>query len=162
MSRLSGQLALNDDVMITPVSELPEEVRAQAACATDDFAVTRTRERAGSSIVDADSVRLLDRFREPRTLVDAVILFARKKGRRHRGARQRVSISKSMIQRRVLVPVEPVQQPREDAPEWQAGTRLPIGEIVRTLQRLDDGEVYLITRPNGERAVLKVERASAG
>ena len=162
MSRLSGQLALNDDVMITPVSELPEEVRAQAACATDDFAVTRTRERAGSSIVDADSVRLLDRFREPRTLVDAVILFAREK----RVDATEVLDSaypflKSMIQRRVLVPVEPVQQPLEDAAEWQAGTRLPIGEIVRTLQRLDDGEVYLITRPNGERAVLKVERASA-
>lgn len=160
MSRLSGMLALNDDVIITPVSELSEEVRAQAECTADDFAITRTRERTGSSIVDADSVRLLHRFREPRTIVDAVILYSREKSLDANAVLDSAyPFLKSMLQRRVLVPADSEAQRHESAPaEWSAGTRLAIGEILRGLQRLDDGDVYLLARPDGEHAIVKIDR----
>jgi serine/threonine-protein kinase len=160
MSAMSGMLALNDDVVITPVRELPEELRTQAACALDDFAVTRTRERAGSSIVDADSMRLLDRFREPRTLVDAVILFAREQ---HKEANDVLESAypflKNMVQRRVLVRADSLElDTADESAGWTAGTRLTVGEIVRTLQVLDDTEVYLIKRPDQTHAILKLAR----
>ena len=43
MTPLPALFALNDDVVIMPVSELSEETRAQAECRPDDFAISRTR-----------------------------------------------------------------------------------------------------------------------
>ena len=73
-------LALNEDVLIVPVADLPEEARLRADGRPGEFAVSRVHGRSGSSIVDADAAGLLDRFREPRTVVEAVILFSRERG----------------------------------------------------------------------------------
>jgi eukaryotic-like serine/threonine-protein kinase len=160
MSGMAGMLALNDDVIITPVSELSDDVRAQAECQPSDFAVSRTRGRSGSSIIDEDSARLLDRFREPRSVVEAVILYAREKSADAGEVLESAyPFIKGMVQRQVLVAADSLkEQGDEIAAAWGAGTRLPIGEIVRALQVLDDSEVYQITRPNGDLAVLKVDR----
>ena len=160
MSGIAGMLALNDDVIITPVSELSEDVRAQAECRPSDFAVSRTRGRGGSSIIDADSARLLDRFREPRSIVEAVILFAHeKRADANEVLESAYPFLKGMVQRQVLVAANASEAQSEAEPaQWTAGTRLPIGDIVRSLQVLDDSEVYQIAPPDGERAILKVER----
>ena len=76
---LSGVFTLNEGVLIIPVTDLPEESRTQVECEPGDFAVSRVQSRSSSKIIDADAADLLSRFREPRTMVEAVILFARKK-----------------------------------------------------------------------------------
>lgn len=160
MSGISGTLSLNDDVIITAVSELSEELREQAECKPGQFAISRTRGRGGSSIIDADSARLLDRFREPRTIVEAVILYAREKAADATEVLESAyPFLKGMVQRQVLV-ASNGERPstQESSTAWGPRTRLPIGEVVRALQVLDDSAVYLIARPNGERAVLKIER----
>ncbi|MEO8335163.1 MAG: lanthionine synthetase LanC family protein, partial [bacterium] len=112
------------------------------------------------SIIDADSARLLDRFREPRSVVDAVILYAREKSADATEVLESAyPFLKGMVQRQVLVAATALEPKSVGAPaDWSAGTRLPIGDIVRSLQVLDDTEVYQIIRPGGERAILKVER----
>src|SRR5215217_1806080 len=77
MLSLTGPLTLPDDVLLIPVADLPEETRGQLECDPDDVAVSRLQGRTGSRIVDAGAADLLARFREPRTLVEAVILFGR-------------------------------------------------------------------------------------
>jgi len=162
MSGMTGMLSLNDDVMITPVAELPDEARAQVECSPDAFAVTRIRGRGGSSIIDAASARLLDRFRDPRTVAEAVILFARDAGTDAGEVLEGAyPFLKNMVQRQVLVAASQSPPPAGTAP-WSAGTRLAVGEIARTLQALDDGEVYQIVRPDGELAILKIARARPG
>ena len=75
----SGLFTLNEGVLIIPVTDLPEESRTQVECEPGDFAVSRVQSRSSSKIIDADAADLLSRFREARTVVEAVILFARKK-----------------------------------------------------------------------------------
>src|SRR5438552_18917894 len=75
----SGLFTLNEAVLIIPVTDLPEESRTQMEYERGDFAVSRLQSRSSSKIIDADAADLLSRFREPRTVVEAVILFARKK-----------------------------------------------------------------------------------
>jgi serine/threonine-protein kinase len=92
--------------------------------------------------------------------VDAVILYARETSAdANEVLESAYPFLKGMVQRQVLVAAGTAQMKSEDAPaDWSAGTRLAIGEIIRSLQVLDDTEVYQITRPDGERAILKVER----
>jgi eukaryotic-like serine/threonine-protein kinase len=163
MTHVAGLLLLNDDVIITPVSELSQELRAQAECLPEDVAVSRLRGRGGSTIVDADSARLLDRFREPRTLVEAVILYAREKGAAPTEVLESAyPLLKGMVQRGVLVhPEARGDRNGDSSAPWTAATRLPIGRVVRALQVLDDGEVYQLERPDGEPAILKVAQGDA-
>ena len=162
-SVLSSVLALNDDVVITPVSELPADTRRDAGAAPGEFAVSRVRGRGGSSIVDADSAQLLDRFRDPLTIVDAVILFARAKGADATEVLEGAyPFLRGMVQKQVLVPT--ATGGTQDTPAiatWDIGTELPMGTIVRVLQRLDAGDVFQLRRPDGELAVLKAHLQSA-
>lgn len=66
-------LILPRDVLIVPVSELPGELRGQIEHAEGDCSITRPRSRATTSIIDAATAALLERFRSPSTIVDAVI-----------------------------------------------------------------------------------------
>lgn len=161
MSGLGGLLELNDDVVITPVLDLPEELRREAECTDNDFAVSRVRGRGGSSIIDAESAQLLNRFREPLTIVDAVILFARAKGADVSEVLDGAyPFLRGMVQRQVLIsPEDRAAERNVSAIEWDAGTELPFGVITRVLQRLDEGEVFQIRRTNGSLAVLKAHRA---
>lgn len=163
MSALGGLLELNDDVVITPALDLPEEVRREAECTDSDFAVSRVRGRGGSSIIDAESALLLNRFREPRTIVDAVILFARAKGADVAEVLDGAyPFLRGMVQRQVLISPEDRGAERHvAAAEWDAGKELPVGVITRVLQRLDDGEVFQVRGTDGELAVLKAHRARA-
>ena len=73
-------LVLPPDVVIAPLAELPAELRDQIEHKTGDYSVTRPRARTMSSIVDGTTAALLDQFRAPTTIVDAVIAFSRAEG----------------------------------------------------------------------------------
>src|ERR1051326_5822950 len=68
------------DVTVTPLAALPPELRAQVAHSDRDYAVTRARSRTPSSVVDARTAALLETFRSPTTIVDAVIAFGQAEG----------------------------------------------------------------------------------
>src|SRR5947199_10229277 len=69
-------LILPSDVEIVPVDELPAELRDQLDHTAGDCSITRPRTRTTSSIVDAQTAALLERFRTPATIVDAVIAYS--------------------------------------------------------------------------------------
>lgn len=159
---LRSVLALNDDVVITPVSELPDDLRRDADAAPGDYAVSRSRGRGGSSIVDADSVQLLNRFRDPSTIVDAVIMFARSTGADATDVLEGAyPFLRGMLQKQVLIPAAIDGAPiAPSVPTWDVGTVLPVGTISRVLQRLDAGDVFQLRLPDGDLAVLKAHRES--
>ena len=68
------------DVIITPLAQLAPELREQIGHQAGDCAVTRPRSRTPSSIVDARTASLLEKFRSPTTIVDAVIAFGAAEG----------------------------------------------------------------------------------
>src|SRR5206468_525699 len=65
------------DVIIVPVAELSEELRGTLDAPDGEFLVSRPGARTGSRIVDEQSADLLERFRSPARIVDAVIAFSR-------------------------------------------------------------------------------------
>jgi serine/threonine-protein kinase len=161
---LSGTFILNEGVLIIPVSDLPEESRTQLECEPGDFAVSRLQSRSSSKIIDPDAADLLSRFRDQRTVVEAVILFARKKqldpGKVLEGA---YPFLRDMIGGGFLVQSDHVLDQQEGAPragQIIAGMRVMGALVLRTIQVLEDTEVYLLSKA-GEFLVLKIERLSS-
>ncbi len=162
MSNLSGLLALNEDVVLVPVADLPPESRAQIDCDTADFAVSRLQSRSGSKIIDAKAASLLGLFREPRTVAEVVILFGREKRVDPEDVLEGAyPMLRSMLAEGILVPVGGDGDMQPEGTRWVAGDYLVSGTVVRTLQVLDDTEVYLLRRPDGQWSVLKLERSLA-
>jgi serine/threonine-protein kinase len=160
--KLSLPLAWNDDVLLLPVDELPDEVRAKIDCSPDDFALSRPQARSGAKILDAAAADLVGRFREPRTLVEAVILYGRSRGLDPQevleGAFPLIS---GLVEGGFLVPASDGAVPpasRGLDSRWQGGEKLAAGRVARVLQVLEDTEVYLLQRPDAPLSVLKIER----
>src|SRR5262249_61715876 len=70
-------LVLPRDLLIIPVTELSDEVRRQFDCADTDYAVTRPHARTRSQIIDAAGAELLEEFRKPKTIVEAILAYTR-------------------------------------------------------------------------------------
>ncbi|HEY9422342.1 MAG TPA: hypothetical protein VIW92_13070, partial [Thermoanaerobaculia bacterium] len=70
---ITDRLLLLPDAVLVPVADLPDDVRGRFEHEEGDFALTHPRLRAPSRILDARSAGLLEQFRTPRTIVEAVI-----------------------------------------------------------------------------------------
>ncbi|MET8040633.1 lanthionine synthetase LanC family protein [Micromonospora sp. NPDC005215] len=73
---LLGPLLLPPDVTITPVAQLPAQLRGQLEQEPDEHCVTRPNARTASTIVDSAGAALLAEFRQPTTIADAVLAFS--------------------------------------------------------------------------------------
>src|SRR5262245_23951139 len=159
MSRLLGKLVLNEDVLLIPVLDLPDESRSQFECNDDDVAVSRMGGRSGSKIVDADAAALLNRFREPRSAVEAVILFARERSLEPDSVLESAyPMLRSMAEGGVLIPAEEPGQESQAPGAVAAGSAVLGGVVLRTLQVLEDTEVCLLAHASAPRSVLKIQR----
>jgi serine/threonine-protein kinase len=165
VASISRPLVLNDGVVIVPVGELPDESRARIDCNPGDFAISRLNSRNGSKIVDGDAAQLLSRFREQRSVVEAVILFAREKRLEPEKVLENAyPFLRNMIEGGFLVPTG--QEPTGTsgvAPSGtiEVGSRIAGGSVLRTLQVLEDTEVFLLAREDGSYSALKIERLSS-
>ena len=155
-------LVLPPDVVIAPVAQLPPELRDQIEHKTGDYSVTRPRARTMSSIVDGQTAALLDRFREPTTIVDAVIAFSRAEGLDPRETLDDAfAVLGGFVNEGLLVAAD------SDLAEPIATTLAPgdsVGgfEVVAPVHVVVDTEVYIAHGSDGSPAALKVARAGAG
>ena len=74
---ITDALVLPEDVLLVPVRDLPADLIRGLGADDDDYALTRPQTRAASKIVDSQSARLLESFRQPTTVVAAVIAFSK-------------------------------------------------------------------------------------
>ena len=155
-------LVLPADVVIAPVAELPAELRDQIEHKTGDYSVTRPRARTMSSIVDGKTAALLDTFRAPTTIVDAVIAFSRAEGLDPRETLDDAfAVLGGFVNEGLLVPAD------SELAEPIASTLAPgdasgAFEVVAPVHVLVDTEVYLAHAADGSPVALKVGRAGAG
>lgn len=160
----SDLFTLNEGVLIVPVTDLPEESRTQMEYERGDFAVSRVQSRSGSKIIDADAADLLSRFHEPRTVVEAVILFARAKQLDPgKVLEDSYPFLRSMINGGFLVQSDHALEQQKGTPtsgQLDIGTRVNGATLLRTLHVLEDTEVYLLSNQDGLLSVLKIERRS--
>jgi serine/threonine-protein kinase len=151
-------LILPSDVEIVPVDELPPELRDQLDHAAGDCSITRPRTRTTSSIVDAQTAALLERFRTPATIVDAVIAYSTEAGTDPRATLDEAfPVLGGFVSDGLLVapdsdlalPIDPTLVPGELAGGF---------EIVAPVQVIVDTEVHLARGASGEHVALKVAR----
>jgi eukaryotic-like serine/threonine-protein kinase len=70
---------LNDDVLITSVTKLRQDIRNQILCKETDYILTRPGGRAKSLLIDQEVAEFLQSFRVPITVKHAAEIFLKKR-----------------------------------------------------------------------------------
>jgi serine/threonine-protein kinase len=146
------------DVLIVPVDELPAELRDQIDHRDGDCSITRPRTRMTSSIIDAQTASLLERFRAPATIVDAVLAYSAAAGADPRATLDEAfGVLQRFVNEGLLVPPDSeLARPIDIA--LAPGDAACDFEVVMPVHVLLDTEVHLARAANGELAALKMAR----
>ena len=149
------------DVVLVPVISLSPAFRKQIDCGEGDYAVSRPRMRRPTKILDAGSADLLEHFRKPSSIVDAVMRHSRQRGLDpNQTLEQAFEALQSLVAGEVLVPAGAEAAETVQA-SFVAGMCLGEFEIVRLIQALEDSELYEAVGVSGERVALKALRPAA-
>jgi serine/threonine-protein kinase len=156
---MTDPLILPADVTVVPVAQLPADLRAQIGCDEGDYTLTRPRGRAGSRIVDAETVALLQAFRSPTTVVDAVLGYSQARALDpDQTLEEAYPLVEQLLKAQILVEADsPAARPID--PLLAIGETLLGYEVRRVLQVLEDTELYLLQNEAGARAALKILRS---
>lgn len=151
-------IVLPSDVLLVPVVDLPPETREQIEHGPDDFALTRPQTRTMSSIVDRSTADLLERFREPKTIVAAIVDYARAERLDPETTLERAFPTLAgFLNSGVLVAADSaLADPIE--PTLAAGAVVDEFAIIEAVHVIDDTEVHLARARDGSLAALKVAR----
>ena len=153
---ITGEFVLPDDVVVAPVASLPGPLRAQLDAEDGDYAVARRGARSASRILDAEGAELLERFRSPSTIVDAVIAHSRDRGT---GPERTLEEAFPMIERLIgagVLVVAGSDAAQAMRPALGEGDRLAGYEVVAAIQVLEDTELHQVRCPDGTVAALKL------
>ena len=159
---ITDPMVLPADILVVPVTDLPEAVRQQAQAEDGDYALTRPRSRTPSRIIDAHAAELLKQFRKPVTIVQAVIRYSReKKTDPERTLEEAFPLREGLAQARLLVPADS-EEAQQIQPSLELGARFAGVEVLGCVQVLEDTELYQAKTSEGQIAALKVLRPKAG
>ncbi len=159
---ITDAMVLPPDLVLAPVGDLPTEALANVEHGSGDWAVARPRSRTLTRIVDADLAALLGRFREERTIVDAVIDFAHAAGRDPRETlEEALPALQRFIDSRWLVPAGSPEAASIEQTH-ATGDRVAGCEVVEAVQVLEDTELYQARQADGRLVALKLARPGAG
>jgi hypothetical protein len=70
---ITEPFVLKEDVLLIPCSDLNADLRERISFDEGDFTLSRRHGRSPSQVIDGETAALLTLFREPRTIVAAVI-----------------------------------------------------------------------------------------
>lgn len=161
---MSVALVLTDDVVIASRDDLRDDVRRRLAPGTADFVVTRSLSRATSISVDREGALLLEEFRAPRTVDDAVVRYAEKKGRAPKDVLvEGYPLLKRLWDARFLVRAGENQSGAEKprAAVLSPGDSILGLRVTRALKLLEETELAQAVAANGDVFALKIARGAA-
>jgi len=158
MNPLRSPLVLPEDLLLIPVTDLPAAVRERLGDGGEEFALTRLHAREPSKLIDAAAAGLIENFREPRTVVQAVIAYSRdaRLDPEHT-LEQALPLLRQLIATGLLVPESSDGAKRIDA-TLAPGAGVGGYRVMRVIQLLDDSELYQARAANGACAALKLAR----
>jgi len=155
---LDGPVVLPPDVQVMLVRSLPARIRRGLRSSLDGYAVTRPRGRSTSKIVDAAAADLLQEFRTPQRVVDAVVSYCRSRDLDpKRVLADAFPLLRDCFNARFLVAADTPQSARI-LPNFARGERLDGWTVLRSVQVLSDSEVYQARADDGRTGTLKVLR----
>lgn len=159
---ITGTLVIAADTLLLPVEQLSDEVRRQVDAAEGDYAVTRPNSRTTARIIDGDSAKLLEEFRQPTTIVQAVIRYcSATKADPESTLDAAFPVLERLVHARLLVAADSPQTQRV-RPLLETGSQFAGAEVVACLQALEDTDLYRVKTSDGEAAALKLMRSPDG
>ena len=161
-TQLTVPYLLPEDLLVIPVTELSADSRSKLDARDDDFAITRPKSRTASSVIDADSADLLQRFRSARTIIDAVVDFSRARSADPHAVLEGVfPVLRRLIAANLLLPADNTLAKAVVA-SYEVGDRIGQFEIVRQISLVFDVELYQAIAPDGTPCLIKLARAEGG
>ena len=158
---LREPLVLPEDILIVALADLPDEMREQIGepdDAGETFALTRPMAREPSKLIDASAAGLIEQFRKPRTLVQAVLSYSlANNSDPERTLEDSLPLLTQLVGSGLLLP-EGTAAVRPIAASYAAGAVAGAFRVVRSLQVLDDSETYQAREAAGGFVALKIGR----
>jgi eukaryotic-like serine/threonine-protein kinase len=162
MKRAIDQIwILPPDVLVIPVAELGPKLRGRLGCAADEFALARRNSRVNSIIIDADTERLVTQFREPKTIVQAVVDYSREAAVDASAAlADAFPLLQRLTGRGLLVPPDSVHA-AAIAFSHEIGSQIAGHAVVSCVQVYEDNELYQVRSSEGAFCALKLMHTNA-
>lgn len=155
-------VVLPADVVFIPVSELPARERETLEAAADDYVVYRSGSRAWMKLVSAKGVELLQEFRQPIAVLNAVTAYSRKRNADPKSVLQdALPLLRSFLLERLLVLADASEADRIE-PDLAGGDRIGSFSVVSCVQVSSDTELYQGRDDDGEFSAIKLARAESG
>jgi serine/threonine-protein kinase len=158
---ITDTLVLPDDALLTPLAELPAELRQRMPWVENGVVLGRARVRASSKVIGPDAAELLRRFRQPMRIVDAVVAQGRDRG----DDPDQVLVASLPLLRAChdasfLVAADSAEA-RRILPALEKGEHLGGHVISRNVAVLEDTELYQVRGRHGVVRALKIARRGA-
>jgi serine/threonine-protein kinase len=153
---------LPPDLVIVPVTELAQDLRDRFEYRDGDFALTRPRSRAVSSVIDSGTARLLEEFKAPRTIVEAVIAFSSsEKVDPHETLEEAFPVLQGFTLEGYLVAADSDLATPPDT-LLSPGDHVDGYEILELVHSVSDSEIYLARKDPASHVALKFARPAFG
>ena len=152
------EFILPPDIVIVPVDKLAPGLRRQIQHEPGDYAISRPRMRRPSKVVGPTTAGLLQEFRQPATILDAVVHYSECASTNAMDTLQEAfEALQSLIAGDLLVPAA---SPLAAAVSASFAPGLHCGEflITRLVHALEDTELYEAVSTPGVRVALKLLR----
>ncbi len=159
---ITGTFVMAADTVLRPVEDLSDELRRQVQATEGDYAVTRPNSRTTARIINGDAAKLLEEFRQPTSIVQAVIRYcSATKEDPELTLDAAFPVLERLVHARVLVPADSPQT-QSVTPLLETGSRFAGVEVLACVQSLEDTDLYRVKTSHGEAAALKLMRFAAG
>ncbi|HKR67178.1 MAG TPA: lanthionine synthetase LanC family protein [Thermoanaerobaculia bacterium] len=154
---ITEPFVLKGDVLLIPCTEIREDMRDRIAFDEGDYTLSRRHGRTLAQVIDGETAALLALFREPRTIVDAVLENSKAFGKDPRARLDELLPHfGEFVHKRVLVPAGSEEE-KEIRPRFDAGATIEGWTIIRCASLIEDSEIYQV-RNGDEVAALKIAR----
>lgn len=149
------------DVLVEQVETLGAEIRDRLSCVPGDYLISRPRSRGRSMVVDACSATLVRIFREPKTVVDAVLEQCRGVADDPLSVLDSVTPLIVRLQKAgLLVPADSANSQRI-APDFRPGQLLCGHRLIECVHLFEDVEVHKGAGADGQLVAIKILRQNA-
>jgi eukaryotic-like serine/threonine-protein kinase len=144
-------LVLSDDVVLFPVAELDPSLRATFEADDGDWGLTKQNSRRTTRVIDRSAADLLEEFRAPTSVPEAISRFSNTSGVTPDAVLARsFDFLSRMVHDGFLLPATSAKRSARAPVETAGGWR-----VLEPLSVLEDTEVYLVQSEDGRRGVLK-------
>lgn len=159
---VDNEFVLPPGVLLLQSDSLPAEVRLSAGISNDDLALTRPGGRGTSVVIAVELGQLVEEFRQPTTIIDAIIRYA------HGSATDPLEVFdesmpalQELMKEGFLIPRHAWSQ-EGLRPTFRRGDRLGRWEVVSCVQCVEDTELYCGRSPGrGSPVAIKTLRTAA-